>query len=149
MCCWWETQAREDSSKKLSYCPRNGWSNCWCLQWQTIQQCRNQVWYDRKVCNEILYFRYLGEFALSYKPTRHGKPGVGATKGSSHTDWDLIVQSTLKIYLISYSLLSQISLLSLRMLQNILLILNYIPQFLIKSRQQFIVYLLIIILPIS
>ena len=30
--------------------------------------------------------RYLGEFALSYKPTRHGKPGVGATKGSQHTD---------------------------------------------------------------
>merc|ERR1711959_135003 len=30
--------------------------------------------------------RYLGEFAMSYKPTRHGKPGVGATKGSCHTD---------------------------------------------------------------
>lgn len=29
--------------------------------------------------------RYLGEFALSYKPTRHGKAGVGATKGSAHT----------------------------------------------------------------
>lgn len=29
--------------------------------------------------------RYLGEFALSYKPTRHGKPGMGATKGSAHT----------------------------------------------------------------
>jgi len=29
--------------------------------------------------------RYLGEFALSYRPTRHGKPGVGATKGSAHT----------------------------------------------------------------
>lgn len=26
--------------------------------------------------------RYLGEFALSYKATSHGKPGVGATKGS-------------------------------------------------------------------
>ena len=26
--------------------------------------------------------QYLGEFAMSYKPTRHGKPGVGATKGS-------------------------------------------------------------------
>lgn len=26
--------------------------------------------------------RYLGEFALTYRPTRHGKPGVGATKGS-------------------------------------------------------------------
>ena len=23
---------------------------------------------------------------MSYKPTRHGKPGVGATKGSQHTD---------------------------------------------------------------
>ncbi|CAD8043867.1 unnamed protein product [Paramecium primaurelia] len=30
--------------------------------------------------------RYLGEFSLTYKPTRHGKPGVGATKGSQHTD---------------------------------------------------------------
>merc|ERR1712159_64427 len=30
--------------------------------------------------------KYLGEFAMSYKPTRHGKPGVGATKGSCHTD---------------------------------------------------------------
>jgi small subunit ribosomal protein S15e len=30
--------------------------------------------------------RYLGEFAMTYKPTRHGRPGVGATKGSQHTD---------------------------------------------------------------
>lgn len=30
--------------------------------------------------------RYLGEFAITYKPTRHGRPGVGATKGSQHTD---------------------------------------------------------------
>lgn len=29
--------------------------------------------------------RYLAEFAISYKPTKHGKPGVGATKGSQHT----------------------------------------------------------------
>lgn len=29
--------------------------------------------------------RYLGEFSLSYKPTKHGKAGVGATKGSAHT----------------------------------------------------------------
>jgi len=26
---------------------------------------------------------YLGEFALSYNPTRHGKPGLGASKGST------------------------------------------------------------------
>jgi hypothetical protein len=25
----------------------------------------------------------LGEFALSYNPTRHGKPGLGASKGST------------------------------------------------------------------
>lgn len=31
---------------------------------------------------QIQKIRYLGEFALTYKPTRHGKPGVGATKGS-------------------------------------------------------------------
>ncbi len=30
--------------------------------------------------------RYLGEFAITYKPTRHGRPGVGATKGSQHSD---------------------------------------------------------------
>ena len=30
--------------------------------------------------------RYLGEFAISYKVTKHGKPGIGATKGSSHVD---------------------------------------------------------------
>lgn len=29
--------------------------------------------------------RYLGEFSLSYKITRHGKAGVGATKGSAHS----------------------------------------------------------------
>jgi hypothetical protein len=23
---------------------------------------------------------------MTYKPTRHGRPGVGATKGSQHTD---------------------------------------------------------------
>ena len=26
---------------------------------------------------------YLGEYALSYNPTRHGKPGLGASKGSA------------------------------------------------------------------
>ena len=30
--------------------------------------------------------RYFGEFALTYKPTSHGKPGVGATKGSSNIE---------------------------------------------------------------
>ena len=29
--------------------------------------------------------RYLGEFSLTYKRTRPGKAGVGATKGSAHT----------------------------------------------------------------
>ena len=29
---------------------------------------------------------YCGEYSLTYKPTSHGKPGVGATKGSSHVD---------------------------------------------------------------
>ena len=28
---------------------------------------------------------YLGEYGITYKPTTHGKPGVGATKGSAHT----------------------------------------------------------------
>ena len=29
---------------------------------------------------------YAGEYALTYKPTAHGRPGVGATKGSSHVE---------------------------------------------------------------
>ena len=29
--------------------------------------------------------RYLGEMSITYRPTRHGKAGVGATKGSAHT----------------------------------------------------------------
>ena len=29
--------------------------------------------------------RYLGEFSITYKATKHGKAGVGATKGSQHT----------------------------------------------------------------
>ena len=29
---------------------------------------------------------YLAEYAITYKITRHGKPGIGATKGSSHSD---------------------------------------------------------------
>lgn len=28
---------------------------------------------------------YLGEYSITYKPITHGKPGVGATKGSAHT----------------------------------------------------------------
>ena len=36
--------------------------------------------------------RYLGEFSLSYKPTRHGKAGVGATKGSAHSSLKWSVQ---------------------------------------------------------
>jgi small subunit ribosomal protein S15e len=26
---------------------------------------------------------YLGEYALSYNPTKHGRPGLGASKGSA------------------------------------------------------------------
>jgi ribosomal protein S19 len=26
---------------------------------------------------------YLGEYAMTYNPTRHGKPGLGASKGSA------------------------------------------------------------------
>lgn len=29
---------------------------------------------------------YLGEYAVTYKVCKHGRPGVGATKGSSHVD---------------------------------------------------------------
>jgi small subunit ribosomal protein S15e len=46
--------------------------------------------YNGKVFNPVevkfdMIGRYLGEFSLSYKPTRHGKAGVGATKGSAHS----------------------------------------------------------------
>ncbi len=46
--------------------------------------------YNGKVFNPVeikfdMIGRYLGEFSLSYKPTKHGKAGVGATKGSAHT----------------------------------------------------------------
>jgi small subunit ribosomal protein S15e len=36
----------------------------------------------RFISANFYHNRYLGEFALSYKATSHGKPGVGATKGS-------------------------------------------------------------------
>ena len=29
---------------------------------------------------------YLGEYSYTYKPITHGRPGVGATKGSSHVE---------------------------------------------------------------
>ena len=32
--------------------------------------------------------RYLGEFSMTYKLTRHGKPGVGASKGSAN-QWSI------------------------------------------------------------
>jgi len=36
------------------------------------------IYYKLYIFNNL----YIGEFAISYKPTRHGKPGVGASKGS-------------------------------------------------------------------
>ena len=49
--------------------------------------------------------RYLGEFAITYKPTRHGRPGVGATKGSQHSDkkWDSSYLKYYQQYLLSSS----------------------------------------------
>jgi len=48
------------------------------------------VYSGREFCPVDIRFdmigRYLGEFALSYRPTSHGKPGVGATKGSQHVE---------------------------------------------------------------
>lgn len=45
--------------------------------------------------------RYLGEFSLSYKPTRHGKAGVGATKGSAHSSlkWFYICLSLTHLFI--------------------------------------------------
>eukprot|EP00657_Telonema_sp_P-1_P000669 TRINITY_DN112_c0_g1_i4.p1 TRINITY_DN112_c0_g1~~TRINITY_DN112_c0_g1_i4.p1 ORF type:complete len:165 (-),score=81.78 TRINITY_DN112_c0_g1_i4:202-696(-) len=43
--------------------------------------------YNGKIFNAVeikgeMLGRYLGEFSLSYKPVRHGKPGIGATHSS-------------------------------------------------------------------
>jgi small subunit ribosomal protein S15e len=50
----------------------------------------NVAVYNGKAFNNVeikfdMVGRYLGEFSLTYKITRHGKAGVGATKGSAHT----------------------------------------------------------------
>ena len=50
----------------------------------------NVAVYNGKTFNNVeikfdMIGRYLGEMSLTYKPTRHGKAGVGATKGSAHT----------------------------------------------------------------
>jgi small subunit ribosomal protein S15e len=50
----------------------------------------NVAVYNGKLFNNVeikfdMIGRYLGEFSLSYKPCRHGKAGVGATKGSAHS----------------------------------------------------------------
>jgi small subunit ribosomal protein S15e len=50
----------------------------------------NVAVYNGKAFNNVeikfdMIGRYLGEFSLTYKPCRHGKAGVGATKGSAHT----------------------------------------------------------------
>ncbi len=39
-----------------------------------------------KVINKIQFDMigtYLGEYAMTYNPTRHGRPGLGATKGAA------------------------------------------------------------------
>jgi small subunit ribosomal protein S15e len=43
--------------------------------------------YNGKVFNQVeikpeMIGFYLGEFSISYKPTKHGKPGIGATHSS-------------------------------------------------------------------
>ena len=37
--------------------------------------------------------KYVGEFSMTYKPCKHGRPGVGATKGSSATaiKWSIFI----------------------------------------------------------
>lgn len=50
----------------------------------------NVAVYNGKAFNNVeikfdMIGRYLGEFSLTYKPCKHGKAGVGATKGSAHT----------------------------------------------------------------
>lgn len=43
--------------------------------------------YNGKVFNQVeirpeMVGHYLGEFSLTYKPTKHGRPGIGATHSS-------------------------------------------------------------------
>ena len=43
--------------------------------------------YNGKVCNQVelkpeMVGHYLGEFSISYKPVKHGRPGIGATHSS-------------------------------------------------------------------
>ena len=58
--------------------------------------------------------RYLGEFAITYKPTRHGRPGVGATKGSQHSDkkWDSSYLKYYQPYSLTIFLISQFRILT-------------------------------------
>lgn len=42
---------------------------------------------------------YLGEYAMTYNPTRHGRPGLGATKGAAK--WLSIIFNS--IYTILYA----------------------------------------------
>ena len=65
--------------------------------------------YNGKLFNPVevkfdMIGRYLGEFSLSYKPTRHGKAGVGATKGSAHTSLKWFVHCAIHIWPIHSSL---------------------------------------------
>ena len=62
--------------------------------------------YNGKLFNPVeikfdMIGRYLGEFSLSYKPTRHGKAGVGATKGSAHTSlkWFLLFITLISFFI--------------------------------------------------
>jgi small subunit ribosomal protein S15e len=46
--------------------------------------------YNGKVFNTVeinadMVGRYLGEFSITYKPVRHGRPGIGATNSSKFT----------------------------------------------------------------
>merc|ERR1711976_1129521 len=43
--------------------------------------------YNGKTCNQVevkpeMVGHYLGEFSITYKPVKHGRPGIGATHSS-------------------------------------------------------------------
>ena len=66
----------------MYYYTRNDWVSSSNSYWKSFHKCWNQSII-------IIYIKfdmvgtYLGEYALSYNPTRHGRPGLGASKGSA------------------------------------------------------------------
>merc|ERR1740124_1796151 len=84
--------------RDIYYCTRDDRFNYWYLQWKTVLWCGNEAGDDWDVPEMIgsiigiyngkqfcgvemkpeMIGMYLGEFAITYKPVRHGRPGVSS-----------------------------------------------------------------------